>query len=317
MTDHNGHTCRICGMKTDSEYMVYDRRHKNGEQFLYVGCENCGTLQLDEIPEDIGRFYDSGYEAHSIKTVQNKKNAALRKIVMKLILRGNLPHSIFTMLQQKSRGYTCLYGLKLDYDSKILDVGCGAGGWLYSLALCGFKDLTGVDLYAPDNNADDSISFIHGDIYDGALGKYDLIAMHHSFEHMSDPDSVLKRATELLNENAEIIIRIPLWKSKAWDLFGTNWYQIDAPVHFFLYTEQSMQLLCERNGLKIEKVVYDSAPGQFEISEYYSATENTYNEIRELIKKNGHKKKWKKMTQQVNENGKGDQAVFYIRKAKD
>ena len=69
--------------------------------------------------------------------------------------------------------------------------------------------MSGIDMYAPEGTT--GIQFYSGDIFDNRLGKYNMITFHHSFEHMMEPDLVLKRAKELLvDKTSKIVIRIPI-----------------------------------------------------------------------------------------------------------
>lgn len=85
---------------------------------------------------------------------------------------------------------------------------------------------------------------------------------HHSFEHISDPLEALETVRSLLAPNGRCLIRVPV-VSWARNEYGANWVQIDAPRHFFLHTEKSMEILAEKVGLEITRVEYDSTEFQF------------------------------------------------------
>lgn len=55
---------------------------------------------------------------------------------------------------------------------------------------------------------------------------------HHSFEHIADPFETLCSVRRLLSSGT-CLIRIPIVDSWAWENYGVNWIQIDAPRHFF------------------------------------------------------------------------------------
>ena len=93
--------------------------------------------------------------------------------------------------------------------------------------------------------------------------------LHHAFEHMDQPLSILKKMFHLLNNKGFVLIRIPVAACYAWRKYGVNWVQLDPPRHFFLHTTKSIQLLCEQSGFQLVDVVYDSYSLQFTGSEKY------------------------------------------------
>ena len=108
--------------------------------------------------------------------------------------------------------------------------------------------------------------------------QYELITMNSSFEHMNNPREVLSKVKELLSNNGLCLIKIPLM-GLAFELYHENWYQIDAPRHYYLYTVKAMRILCEEVGLEIKSIMYDSTGGQFYISEEYRETDLDLQEI--------------------------------------
>ena len=49
----------------------------------------------------------------------------------------------------------------------------------------------------------------------------------------------------------------------AWREYAENWVQIDAPRHFYIYSEQSMRYICNLYNLVVTGVYYDSDVFQF------------------------------------------------------
>lgn len=183
--------------------------------------------------------------------------------------------------------------------------------WLRKLRDYGYKNLTNVDLYASEETYED-ITYVKGEITEVPHDKeYDLIAMHHSFEHMDNPDIVLQHARSLLKKNGLLLIRIPVMGNIVWEKYHTDWYQIDAPRHSFLYTEDAISILCDRNGMCIEKVIYDSADNCMQLSEMYA---NTLLSLSECVAALKISRKDKRDVIKANIRHKGDQACFYIRK---
>ena len=95
---------------------------------------------------------------------------------------------------------------------KILDIGCGDGYLLNLLADLGYKNLTGIDLYIPDELAGDNGKFIlkKGTIEDAENSCFDLIISHHSFEHMEKPVYTMQQMSSKLKNNGSMILSIPI-----------------------------------------------------------------------------------------------------------
>ena len=60
-----------------------------------------------------------------------------------------------------------------------------------------------------------------------------------------------------------IVIRIPIAGTHAWQTYGVDWVQLDAPRHLFLHTEDGMRSLAAGAGLQVTAVVHDSTAMQF------------------------------------------------------
>lgn len=306
--------CRICkNNKNNKLYYVKERQLNEGDTFEYLYCGKCGTLQLNEVVEDMSHFYQDNYYAF-IEENYSRKTLAGRifdQCFVFVLVHSNWSAKTYERLQgSKYYRLRCLCGTKLKFSDSLLDVGCGSGNWLQFLYTVGFKNLTGVDLYAPPYKQR-SWKFIQGEIEDlDEVKKYKFITLNHSFEHMQNPIAVLEKVYRLLDENGMCILRIPLMEQKAWRLYQEHWYQIDAPRHAYLYTKRAMQYLCKKTGLRVKKILFDSLEAQFRASEYYRKT----NWSLDYIYKRTRKKvpKYRKMAIEANKNGEGDQAIFYI-----
>ena len=87
----------------------------------------------------------------------------------------------------------------------------------------------------------------------GKIKNYDLITAFHVFEHLSDPIFFLKKLSELLTKEGEIIIEVPnsddalltLYENIDFSNF-TYWSQ-----HLFLFNNKTIELLVRKAGLKL------------------------------------------------------------------
>ena len=208
--------------------------------------------------------------------------------------------------------FKALSRIPLDLNSKILDVGCGAGWYLYDLKTIGFTNTLGVDPYVQDD-----IEYVNGlrilkaDLH-GLDGEWDLIMYHHSFEHVPDPLSHLSAVCRLLRHGGTCMIRVPTVSSYAWEHYRTNWVQLDAPRHYFLHSIESMRILAEKAGLHVQEVLYDSSELQFYGSELYLKGIPLVSDRSHSFFQRSLKKKWKRDADALNARNAGYQAVFYL-----
>jgi SAM-dependent methyltransferase len=204
--------------------------------------------------------------------------------------------------------------------SRILDVGCGAGELIRVLQSAGIRRLLGIDLY-PAGQPTLREPLIQNRTIDEVSGQWDLVMFHHSFEHMADQKGTLEAVVRLLAPGGVCLIRVPIASSHAWEHYGVDWVQLDAPRHFFLHTEDSLRRLAADVGLEIAKVVHDSSAFQFIGSELYrrgiplSSTAPADVQARAAAFTRDELAEFGRRARDLNAKGRGDQAAFYLRLA--
>lgn len=114
------------------------------------------------------------------------------------------------------------------------------------------------------------------------------------------------------------MVRQPVCDGEAFQRYGVNWVQLDAPRHAVLHSVRSMYLLAEHCGFKIKDIVWDSTDLQFWGSEQYAldipfCNDNSYfcDPERSLFT-SAQITNWKKEAAALNRQGRGDQAAFFL-----
>jgi SAM-dependent methyltransferase len=258
--------CRICGnAEGNREFAVREMMFGLRDAFPYFQCAKCECLQIRDIPSDMAKYYPANYYSMEGSLPASKglaSDAARRLDALFRLGIANYGHTkrreIFDWFRYSRAGLS----------ARILDVGCGRGALLHELRLDGFRDLSGVDPFvAKDLEYGNGIRIKKAQLWD-LPGPYDLIMMHHSFEHMPEPMRTLEAASRLLAPGGALLIRIPV-VGFAWREYGADWFQIDAPRHFYLHSRKSLAHLAERAGYRIDAVIYDSKASQLWASEQY------------------------------------------------
>jgi len=311
--------CKICAKESwEKEYQIKEMMFGLREFFTYFRCESCGCLQILKAPKDMDIYYRQK-DYYSFKTSHKKIDLKLvKKIIVWIKINKNINFlsRLFSIVSSKFNNY--LKWLKfvkdISFESKILDVGCGSGELLTELKELGFNNLYGVDLYIDSTKNEAGINILRGSLED-VNGEYDLIMLHHSLEHMLDQGKVMHKLSQLLSSNGSLIIRIPLVDCYAWRMYGENWYQIDAPRHFYLHSYESIMLLAKMNNFYLIDAYRDSTELQFSISEMY-AKNIASNEI-DATSLNKISKALRNKAAFLNSQNEGDQGCFIFKKLTD
>ena len=316
--------CKVCGNSENNKTVrVKEMMFGFRDEFTYFECSKCGCLQIAEIPKNMEKYYPSNYYSFKkggsnnfMKQILKRKRdeyALLKKGLIGKALCIKYPNPLFDMISQ----------IGVNYNSRILDVGCGAGNLLYSLNEMSFKDLMGVDPYMGGDVIDGNVKILKKTIHELPDDqKFDLVMSNHSFEHISDQLETLSKISKILSENGVCLIRIPVKTEYIWNRYGVNWVQIDAPRHFFLHTLKSFELLVEKSGLSIQDVIFDSTEFQFWGSESYKrdvplTAGNSYSvNPKKSIFTSKQIREFRKMAKELNKNKQGDQAAFYLTRGK-
>lgn len=132
--------CKICdNSKNNKEFKIKEMMFGFRDEFTYFECSKCGCLQIAEIPKNISKYYPLNY--YSYKKILNKnfikeffkakrdEYALFKKGFIGEMIYKKYPNPFFDLISKA----------RINYNSNILDVGCGFGNYLLALNRIGLK----------------------------------------------------------------------------------------------------------------------------------------------------------------------------------
>ena len=313
--------CRICGADfavtpLDVPEMMFGSK----EIFTYTLCADCGSLQIAEIPQDIGRYY-SGAAYYSYRPAYASGiGHRLRQMRNAAYFSGANPIGRLMVKLAPALWTQVLASAGLRPEHRILDVGCGSGTLLEKLARIGFTRLAGVDPFVPDDMRTPAGVQIRKAAFLDVTDPWDVIMFNHSLEHVFDPVVELRHAARLLSPGGLCLVRIPTPSSAVWDLYGTDWVQLDAPRHIALPSRTGMARLADRAGFVLEQTIDDSWAFGVWGSELYRKGIALQSQDGQTVDPAAHFSReklaeWSAFATAQNAISRGDQAAFVLRVA--
>jgi SAM-dependent methyltransferase len=300
--------CRICDNELLGSFEVKEMMFGFRDVFLYSECGTCGCLQISSYPVNMDKYYPSDYYSFSQDLAGIKTGLSTRLFL-------NLKHLARLAYFLLNPRYNANWPVRLRLfpNNMVLDIGCGNGARIGSWFNEGLNHLSGIDKYIKDGHTfSNQFKIMKGDFHD-LNETYHLVMMHHTLEHLPGQTGVFMKVNQLLKKKGVFLVRIPV-KSWAWNTYGVNWIQLDAPRHFYIHTEKSIQSLAKRTGFEIIDIVYDSWELQFIGSEKYLRDIPLHEKADSDLFSKEEILEFRQKAIQLNKERKGDQAAFVLRK---
>lgn len=287
--------CPLCGMPGSVLYVGQrDRLFNAPGQWDVMECRDCRLLWLRIVPidADMAKVYppaqsctpilhvptDGGWKTALLQSILHTTFAyrhlpATRGIQWLGWLAGRLP----PLRRKAAYHVNFLQGFE---GGKLLDVGCGGGGFLARMSRLGWI-AHGVE---PDSNAAEHAARLPGvtvhqcTLEDAGFpsNHFDAITLNHVIEHLDTPDRTLREIARVLKPGGTVVATTPNIAGRGHRRFGANWYHLDLPRHAVMFSPQSLQALTTGCGLKVRDLFTISR----QVEQTYLASE--------LIARNGH-----------------------------
>ena len=300
------------------------------ECFRYARCPDCASVFIHQIPEDLADYYSTKYYSFDLDPQAVMGRAGVSQavaLVGRSVLLGHnvLGRSLHRLVSMRQVQTTLalfesirLAGLPRGKESRVLDIGSGSGALVYALSLVGLGEVTGIDPFNDSDRVFDTGAQVLRCDLSEVRGAYDLIMLHHCFEHVPNPRETMAQVRELLAPGGRVLVRMPTVSSAAFERYGTSWLQLDPPRHLTVFSRIGMERLCADGGLAVHVVRDDSTAFQFWASEQalasvplVSGTSHFVNPDRSAFSA-ARLRDWEREAAALNAAGRGDQAAWVL-----
>jgi 2-polyprenyl-3-methyl-5-hydroxy-6-metoxy-1,4-benzoquinol methylase len=297
------------------------------ETFEYDECSACSSLQISAIPSlnTLSSHYPKNYysfgNAHNVPTAGSIRSRTRDWLVatrdMASLGQTTALGSILERLWPVPNNgiFSVLRTAGLRSHHRLLDVGCGAGSLLHSLSKRGFRNSIGIDAFIDADTVTASGVPIRKRRLSEVQESFDFIMFNHSFEHVPYPRDELLAAHEKLLPAGRCLIRIPTPSSEAWETYGTDWVQLDAPRHLTLVSRKGITKLSEACGFSVVEVIDDSTGWSYMASELYRRGIPLQEQVLVAHFSLDLISEYEAKASAANEASQGDQAAFVLVKS--
>jgi len=252
--------CDYCG-ESDANVMIAgrDRLHGTTGQFNVVACRKCGLARTDPRPilADLGKAYPDEYAPHREETIRGEPPTGLLRWAL-VNFRGyplgdrsplrwlGWPMACRALNKRRAIQYLPYAG-----EGKLLDFGCGAGGYVARMAAAGWQ-AEGLDFSENAVAAGRAAGLtMHRGTLPGVdlpAASYDALTMWQVIEHVPSPMETLKAAFELLKPGGQLLVVCPRIDALGVNRFGPAWYALDLPRHLTHFSADTLTRHLETAG---------------------------------------------------------------------
>ena len=240
-------TCRTCGSQNQKKLLSTKdlNQKKSDECFAYYLCNDCKSVFLDPVPDNLEYYYDKNYPAYVIK---NRKN-----IEDKL---GNLEQAKLEIVKQYVTS------------GRLIEVGPAAGKFLLVASRAGYEvlgieqDAGSVEYIKNTLNLDVKSSNKPSEELLKLVGCCDVIVAWHVIEHLQELRGFIAAASNALCKPSGIlIVSAPNPDSWSFKFFRRYWVHLDAPRHLTLIPPKALDKLMADHGLVRVACIFDDLVG--------------------------------------------------------
>jgi len=260
--------CHLCSSR-DVHFLwhVTDKKFRGAGRFAYWRCDGCGLVSLH--PHLTEKELAPYYPDH-VTAVQRGRHfrQRLKRMVAEDWYGYGTDRPAVTGWLRKAATFPLRRLLsqlpRRRPGGRVLDIGCGSGGYLAFLAALGWA-CEGIE-QGPNSRryAQQELGLtVHSDLrqLQGFPDRrFDVVTMWHVIEHLADPLETLAAVHRVLKPDGLLMLRTP--NANSWEarVFQGCWYGIDAPRHLHLFSPGTLERCLARAGFVVTDVRYQYHP---------------------------------------------------------
>jgi 2-polyprenyl-3-methyl-5-hydroxy-6-metoxy-1,4-benzoquinol methylase len=233
----------------------------------------CGLWWLDPFPvaEDLHLAYQS-YYTHEAPT-HSQAQSKLRDLLYRGYRFASAIPSALVGLHQERKRLSWMYLEKLP-PGKVLDVGCGDGGFLNRIRMAGWS-IAGVEFdekAIAHARSEYGLTVHHGDLKSARFpdASFDAITLNHVIEHVPEPLQLFAECQRLLKPAGRLVMTTPNSASLGHRTFRNFWRGLEPSRHLFLFSANTLGECARRTGLEIIRAGTSAANADIIIGASYS-----------------------------------------------
>lgn len=267
------------------EFTSRDRIHGIPGDFAIHRCLGCNAYFIQPWldAEGLARFYPQEYGRYRHGESLNKKGyQGWQRFILENHYGypnrdGRSSNPLMRLAAAVCVRFTAKEVLPYRGNGRILDIGCGAGGYLYRLQQWGWETY-GVE---PSQTGALQAQKLGLAVRQGMLEEagfaanfFDVVRMSNVLEHLPDPKHTLGEIQRILKPDGLVYLTVPNTSSLVFRLFRENWYALETPRHVISYSPKTLQVLAQATGFEVVRQDFTAGPFNLVRSLRYFFDEN-------------------------------------------
>jgi SAM-dependent methyltransferase len=231
-------------------------------EFTYAACPQCGSWILSPrpTPDEMGRYYANYYPDTFLR--RHRARCEKKALSQALGIDGARAKQSVRRLRR--------LGWRPDPAHRVLDIGCGLGGFLRGLKTWFGLSVRGVDF---DPRCRDFVGQVHdvevdvGELADQEYPEahFDLVTSWHCLEHTYAPTEELAEMARITKHRGWLVLEVPT-HGVLGRIFRGRWAFLQAPTHLFLLRPGALRALVEAAGFRVRRVERPWLPAEWAAS---------------------------------------------------